>query len=144
MTSVSLLARATGRPAWMAAIVGSKPALPTSAESTMSASTSRVRLTRPSGPVSSSGRGLGSNADSRSTAVGSSKATACGEYFRHRSAISSTFDPLAPKPAIVNSSGKLDTSSSARSPIEPVPPSNVTRFIRVLRPNSRSRTAPGR
>ena len=130
ITSVSLLASATARPARIAAIVGSKPAPPTSAETTTSAGTSRVSATRPSAPASSSGRGRGKSAASRSTASGSSSAIACGAYFRAMSTSRSTVVPRAATPATENSSGKLDTISSVRSPIDPVAPSTVMRFMR--------------
>ena len=57
ITSVSLLASAMVRPARIAASVGTRPAAPTSAETTTSAGTSAARVARPSAPASSSGRG---------------------------------------------------------------------------------------
>ena len=75
----------------------------------------------------------------RRAALGSSSATACGVYLRHRSAIRSTFEPRAARPSTENSSEKLDTSSSVRSPIEPVAPRIVTRFMRTPRPARGSR-----
>ena len=129
ITSVSLLASATVRPAWIAAMVGSSPAPPTRAETTMSAFTSRHSVTSPSGPASSSGCGAGRSRASRSRDSTSSSATARGEYFLHMSASRSTFDPRAAKPTTENSSGKLDTRSSVRSPMDPVAPSSVICFM---------------
>ena len=141
MTSVSLFASAIVRPAWIAAIVGNRPTPPTSADRTTSASTSRASATSPSMPDSSSGRGAGSRRASASTAAGSSSATACGAYLRQRSAILSGFEPRAAMPATENSSGKPETRSSVRSPMEPVAPSNVIRFMRTP-PVARSSRTP--
>ena len=126
------------------AIVGKSPAPPTSADTTMSALTSRESATRPSGPASSSGRGDGSRRASSSRASVSSSATARGEYFLHMSATRSTFEPRAASPATENSSGKLDTMSRVRSPIDPVAPSSVTLFMRGTRRTSNRGKGPER
>ncbi len=78
ITSVSLLASATLLPLWMAAMVGSRPAPPTMAERTTSASTSRASVTRPAGPASSSGRGVGRARATASIAAASDRASARG------------------------------------------------------------------
>ncbi len=143
ITSVSLLASAIVRPASMAAIVGKRPAPPTSAETTTSASTSRATATIPSGPASNSGRGAGSRRASWSRAPASSSATALGLYLRQMSATRSTLEPRAARPATTNSSEKLETISSVRSPMDPVAPRIVTRFMRTPSGERRNRTRAG-
>src|SRR5207245_928677 len=93
-------------------MVGRSPAPPTSAETTMSALTSRANATSPSGPARSSGRGGGRRRASWSRASASRSATARGEYFLHMSAILSTFDPLAASPATVDSHGGAASGGS--------------------------------
>ena len=52
----------------------------------------------------------------------------------------STFDPRAARPATENSSGKLDTRSSVRRPMDPVAPSSVICFmVGTMRTASKSR-----
>ena len=141
ITSVSLLASAMVRPARIAASVGTSPAAPTSAETTMSAGTSAARVARPSGPPSSSGRGEGSSRARRSTAARSSRATADGRWARTSSATRATSEPRAASPPTRNWSGKAAISSSVRRPIDPVAPSTVTVFTWVIAPQSTAGTS---
>ena len=105
MTSVSLLASATVLPVRIAAIVGRRPAPPTMAESTMSASTSAASVTSPAAPRKISGRGCGRARATASAASASDSASTRGRCFAHSATISSGVEPRAAIPSTLNSSG---------------------------------------
>jgi len=83
-----------------------------------SALTSRANATSPSGRREAPGAAPEAGAQLVAR-VRARSATARGEYFLHMSAIRSTFDPRR-RARHRESSGKLDTRSRVRKPIDPV------------------------
>ena len=126
-TKISLLATAKSLPQRRAAKAGAKPAVPTMATSTISASVSSTILVRPSGP-SNSRAPLGRCRRVFSAALGSETASeetpnslACS---RRRAVLFAT-----PRPTSFILSGKAFATLQVLSPMEPLEPSRMTRFI---------------
>jgi hypothetical protein len=121
-TRLSLFASASDLPACNAASVGPRPADPTRAFNTMSASESRASRSAASGPTRISTPRMPASRSRRSLAASSSAiATNGGRNSRICPIRSSWFVP-ADNPTTLNRSGWRRTTSSACVPTDPVDP----------------------
>ncbi len=126
-TSDSLLASATSMPSVSATTVGPRPAEPTIALSTRSASDSATSRTSPSGPASTSPSVHASAARAaESPSPSAMRSTPCCSA----SATSASWERSADSPTSSNSSPARATTSSAWVPMEPVAPRIRSRFMR--------------
>jgi hypothetical protein len=124
-TSDSLLASATSMPSVSATIVGPRPAEPTIALSTRSASDSATSRTSPSGPVSTSPRVQLSAARAAASPSDSAiRRTPC----RSACSTSASWAVPADRPTSSNSPAARSTTSRACVPMEPVDPRMSSRL----------------
>src|SRR6185369_14162687 len=131
VTRVSLFARAISFPAFIAAAVGTNPAAPTMAATTMSVSVRVAAATRPSTPDIISVPEPDGSMDFSLPASSSFRTTASlGENLAICFANRSRFAP-AVRASTVNLSGWAATMSRVLVPVEPVEPSMVSLFIGV-------------
>ena len=124
MTRISLLATARCLPASMAARAGARPATPTIATRTMSASLARTRSTRPWAPAWTV-TSAGSCARACAAAAGSVRATCRTPVSRTCATRASTLR-WAARPTTSMRSGMSRATLRALVPIEPVEPSSRT------------------
>ena len=126
-TRISLLATAKSLPVRRAASAGAKPAVPTMATRTMSASVSSTIRASPSGP-SKKRHPFGRCRRAFSAALGSETAMA---EVPNSLACSITRAVLfaTPSPTIFILSGSARATLQVLSPMEPLEPSRMTRFI---------------
>ena len=131
-TRVSLLARATGSPASMAARVGSSPTAPTMAETTRSAPEATATSRTPALPQRISGASAGGTSSRKLAATASlCTDTRAGRNCRICSARTLTFCPAA-NPATANSPGCSATTARVLWPMEPVEPRIARRFMELI------------
>src|SRR5262245_14872956 len=139
-TRLSLLASASIFPACSAASVGLRPAGPTSALSTMSASTSRARTSAASGPTCTSTPWIPAIFSRRSAAASSSAIATCGGRNSRIWPTRSSWLVPADRPTTLNRSGLCRTTSSACVPTDPVEPritsERIERKITLSRPQT--------
>ena len=127
ITRISLEATAMSLPARMAAKAGSRPAVPTMAMRTMSASGSVANRIRASGPASTSVV-FPSAVRTPSALLASWIEASRGRCLRHCSMSRSALPPAA-SPTNWRRSGWSSTTLRVLVPIEPVQPSRTTRFM---------------
>ena len=129
-TSVSLLARPMRLPARMAARVGFRPTMPTTAVMTQSAAGREAASRRPVSPHSTRMGRSRISADSSFAAASVAMTASSGLNSRHCSAMRCTLVP-AVKAATFTSGRRLIISRLCR-PMEPVEPRIVTHFTMAL------------
>ncbi len=135
-TRLSLLASASSMPSPSAATVGPRPAEPTRAFRTRSASESVISSTRPSAPPSTRPP---VHSAARAAASGSARATVSTPNWR---ACSRSRSALPPAASPTTSSESLrETTSRACVPIEPVEP--TIRILRIRRSVGASESGSG-
>ncbi len=139
VTSASLLARATVRPASTAAMTGSSPAQPTIAAMTTSASAAAAS-TRAARPASARHWVPASRSRSSASRLSSAMTATCAPVRRAMTASSSTLRD-AVTVVTANRSGDRSTRSSVDLPIEPVAPRRAILRVTSARSAGRLRSA---